>query len=183
MASNMRNALMRPDEGPGRFNGVAPAIMPSVPGNALRLPVAAPDNPLMGSAPPPPQPVAAVPARAPVIEPLDPISGRVPVPKADFPEAEHKDLHEKTMGAAFDEPGAAHFVSRLYNLGRHLHADIEPRHLLEATRDTWHAVRHGFMHPDHAGRTLASRARARQAAALRGLAEEKGNVGVEPDQE
>lgn len=117
-----------------------------------------------------------------MIEPVDPISLRVPVPKADFPEHEHKDLHEKTMGAPFDEPGAAHFVSRLYNLGRHLHPDIEPRHLLETTRDTWHAVRHGFMHPQHAGRTLAARARSRQAAAQRERASEERR-DVEPNQE
>ena len=163
----MPNPLLRPDEGPGRFNGVAAPVMPRVPGNALWRPVA-PATPAQ------PQP--------PVIEVPDPISSRVPVPKTDFPEHQHKDLHEKTMGAAFDEPGAAHFVKRLYNLGRHLHPDIEPRHLLETTRDTWHAVRHGFMHPDHAGRTLARRARSRQAQAQRErLAEEQTNV--EPDQE
>lgn len=171
MASPFPNPLLRPDEGPGRFNGVAAPVMPRVPGNALLRP-AAPAMPVQ----------RPVPAGPPVIEPVDPISERVPVPKTDFPEAEHKDLHEKTMGAAFDEPGAAHFVSRLYNLGRHLHPDIEPRHLLETTRDTWHAVRHGFMHPSHAGRTLARRARSRQAQALRERqAEEQSNV--EPDQE
>lgn len=126
-------------------------------------------------------PVPPVPAGPPVIEPVDPISERVPVPKADFPEAEHKDLHEKTMGAAFDEPGAAHFVSRLYNLGRHLHPDIEPRHLLETTRDYWHAVRHGFMHASHAGKTLAARARSRQAQAMRERRNEE-QTNVEPDQ-
>lgn len=167
------NPLLRPDEGPGRFNGVATPALPRVPGNALfRAP------------PVPPVPAQPVAPQVPVIEPVDPISERVPVPKADFPEAEHKALHEKTMGAPFDEPGAAHFVSRLYNLGRHLHPDIEPRYLLETTRDTWHAVRHGFMHPSHAGRTLASRARSRQAQALRDqLAEEQADGRIEPDQE
>lgn len=172
------NPLLRPDEGPGRFNGVATPTLPRVPGNALfRAPAAPPVPPV------PPVPQAPAP-QVPVIEPVDPISERVPVPKADFPEHEHKALHERTMGAAFDEPGAAHFVSRLYNLGRHLHPDIEPRHLLEVTRDTWHAVRHGFMHASYAGRTLAARARSRQAQALRDrLAEGEGNVGVKPDQE
>lgn len=167
------NPLLRPDEGPGRFNGVATPQLPRVPGNALFRAPAAP--------PVPAQPIAP---QVPVIEPVDPISERVPVPKTDFPEHEHKALHEKTMGAPFDEPGAAHFVSRLYNLGRHLHPDIEPRHLLETTRDTWHAVRHGFMHASHAGRTLAARARSRQAQALRDqLAEEQTNGRIEPDQE
>lgn len=173
------NPLWRPVEGPGRFAGTPSTPMPRVPGNALRIPQAAP-NPL--AAVPTPQ-VSAQPAapQVPVIEPVDPISARVPVPKADFPEHEHKGLHDKTMGAAFDEPGAAHFVSRLYNLGRHLHPDIEPRHLLETTRDTWHAVRHGFMHVSYAGKTLAARARARQAQAMRErMSEEQTNV--EPDQ-
>lgn len=177
MAAPMPNPLLRPDEGPGRFNGVATPALPRVPGNALFRAPAAPPVPPVPSVPA--QPVAS---QVPVIEPVDPISERVPVPKTDFPEAEHKDLHEKTMGAAFDEPGAAHFVKRLYNLGRHLHPDIEPRHLLEATRDTWHAVRHGFMHPDHAGRTLARRARSRQAQAMRERRNEE-QTNVEPDQE
>lgn len=173
MASPFPNQLLRPDEGPSRFNGVASPVMPRVPGNALLR--SAPATPVQ-------PPVLPVPAGPPVIEVADPISERVPVPKTDFPEAEHKDLHEKTMGAAFDEPGAAHFVKRLYNLGRHLHPDIEPRHLLETTRDYWHAVRHGFMPADHAGRTLAARARSRQAQAQRErLNEEQTNV--EPDQE
>lgn len=167
------NPLWRPAEGPGRFSGTPAPQLPRVPGNALMRP-ATPAMPVQPQVPP-------VPAGPPVIEPVDPISERVPVPKADFPEAEHKALHEKTMGAAFDEPGAAHFVSRLYNLGRHLHPDIEPRHLLETTRDTWHAVRHGFMHVSYAGKTLAARARARQAQAMRErMSEEQTNV--EPDQ-
>lgn len=169
MASPFPNPLLRPDEGPGRFNGVAAPVMPRVPGNALLRP-APPAMPVQPQPPAMPQP--------PVIDVPDPISERVPVPKTDFPKAEHKDLHEKTMGAEFDEPGAAHFVKRLYNLGRHLHPDIEPRHLLETTRDTWHAVRHGFMPADYAGRILAARARTRQAQAQR---EEQTNV--EPDQE
>lgn len=168
----MPNPLLRPDEGPGRFNGVTPPVMPRVPGNALLRP--APAMPVQPQPPAMPQP--------PVIEVADPISERVPVPKTDFPEHQHKDLHEKTMGAAFDEPGAAHFVKRLYNLGRHLHPDIEPRHLLETTRDYWHAVRHGFMAPEHAGRTLAARARSRQAQAMRERRNEE-QTNVEPDQE
>lgn len=173
MASPFPNPLLRPAEGPGRFNGVAQPVMPRVPANALLRP--APAMPVQPPIPP-------VPARPPVIEVADPISERVPVPKTDFPEHQHKDLHEKTMGAAFDEPGAAHFVKRLYNLGRHLHPDIEPRHLLETTRDTWHAVRHGFMAPEHAGRTLARRARSRQAQAQRERRNEEQRH-VEPDQE
>lgn len=168
------NPLWRPAEGPGRFSGTPAPQLPRVPGNALFRPQV--------TAPAPQVPVQPAAPQVPVIEPVDPISVRVPVPKADFPEAEHKDLHEKTMGAAFDEPGAAHFVSRLYNLGRHLHPEIEPRHLLETTRDYWHAVRHGFMHASYAGKTLAARARARQAQAMRERQSEE-QTNVEPNQE
>jgi len=118
--------------------------------------------------PPPPPPVPTVPiapglppGTIPQVPPEDRISPRVPVPKGDFPEAHHKRLHED-MGEAFDNPGAQKFVHDLYNLGRKLHPDIAPKHLLETTRDSYHAVMHGFMPAGFAGRTLAARARQRQ---------------------
>ena len=106
------------------------------------------------------------PGTIPQVAPEDRISPRVPVPKGDFPEHEHKDLHER-MGEHFDNPGAQKFVHDLYNLGRKLHPDIAPRHLLETTRDSYHAWRHGFMPAEYVGKNLAKMARARQREAER----------------
>lgn len=45
------NPLWRPAEGPGRFSGTPAPQLPRVPGNALRIPQAAPGNPLINPVP------------------------------------------------------------------------------------------------------------------------------------
>lgn len=168
MASPMPvNALLRPTQDPATRWAPGIPAMPrrQLPIGALRVPQ---PNALMAPQGPPPmmpQQAAAPPLDFSPVPEDQRISARVPVPKADFPEGEHQDLHDKTMGEAFDEPGAHEFVRRLYATVRKTHPDVHPRHLLETTRDAYHAMRHGFMTPQQAGGMLGRIARRRQAAA------------------
>lgn len=157
------NPLLRPAENPAtRFGGIAPVAGPRIPVNALARP-----RPAIPAVPP----VPAVPARpmpdfspTPVPE-EERISARVPVPKADFPEGEHKDLHEKTMGEAFDDPHAHAFVRDLYSIVRKSRPHIAPRTLLETVRDAHHAVKHGFMTHAQAGAAVGRMAHLRHLQA------------------
>lgn len=158
------NPLLRPAENPAtRFGGIAPIAGPRIPVNALMRP-----RPVMPAVPP----VPAVPARpmpdfspSPVPE-EERVSARVPVPKADFPEAEHKDLHEKTMGEAFDDPNAQSFVGNLYSIVRKSRPHIAPKALLETVRDAHHAVKHGFMTGRQAGAAVGRMAQLRHLQAM-----------------
>ena len=167
MASNPLTAPSGPSPWATPGTAVIPAGTPSIAGNALmRMPPAPPVPPVPAPPADPDMIPSALPAGVtPHVAKEDRISERVPVPKGDFPKEEHKGLHD-SMGEAFDNPGAQRFVHNLYNLGRRLHPDIAPRHLLETIRDAHHAVRHGFMPADFAGRNLAPMARRRQREAL-----------------
>lgn len=104
------------------------------------------------------------------------ISARVPVPKADFPAEQHKELHEKVMGEAFDDPGAHRFVRDLYSIIRKSRPHIAPRTLLETTRDAYYAVKHGFMTYPQAGAALGRMAHQRHLQSL-----QTGETNVEPN--
>jgi hypothetical protein len=130
-------------------------------------------------------PVPAVPPR-PMPMPVpdeEHISPRVPVPKADFPEEQHKELHEKTMGEAFDEPGAAQWVKRVYPVVRHYRPDVDPRHVLETVHDAYFAVKHGFMTNPQAGAMVGTMAhrRHREELARRAAETLRRENDVEPD--
>lgn len=161
------NPLLRPAENPAtRFGSIAPVAGPRIPVNALMRP--RPAVPAVPAVPPvPPVPARPMPDFSPTPVPEDErISARVPVPKADFPEAEHKDLHEKTMGEAFDDPHAHAFVRDLYSIVRKSRPHIAPRTLLETVRDAHHAVKHGFMTPQQAGAAIGRMAQQRHLQAL-----------------
>lgn len=158
------NPLLRPAENPAtRFGGIAPVAGPRIPVNALARP-----RPAMPPVPAlPPVPARPMPDFSPTPVPEDErISARVPVPKADFPEAEHKDLHEKTMGEAFDDPNAHAFVRDLYSIVRKSRPHIAPRTLLETVRDAHHAVKHGFITPQQAGAAVGRMAQMRHLQAM-----------------
>lgn len=153
-----RNALMTlPETDQTRqFDQPDPATRLS---NALTIPRAAP----LGL--PPVAPAAASPE----------ISPRVPVHPRDFHPDDHADLH-KSMGEAFDEPDAQHFVRKLYPIVRKSHPDVHPKHVLESTRDAYHAVRYGILHPYVAGLMIGHHARRRHRQAE----EASRNAHVEP---
>jgi hypothetical protein len=174
------NPLLRPTENPAtRFGGMPAPVGRQLPLNALRMPPQRSVAPVLPAAPlaqpqpgpmmpgvqgpAPPQPASA--ASVPLVPEAERISPRVPVPKADFPEGEHKDLHEKTMGKAFDEPGAQNFVRDLYAIVRKSRPHIAPRHLLETVRDAHHAMHHGFMTPQQVGGAIGRMAELRHAQA------------------
>jgi len=157
MASNPLTAPSGPSPWGAPGGNVVPRGTPMM-RNALAIP----------RVPPPPPPMPAAPA-APVsgeIEPglQDHISQRVPVPKADFPQEHHKDLHEKTMGAEFDQPHAADWVRQVYPIVRRANPHVDPRHVLEATRDAYYAAKHGFATHYQAGHMVGRIARGRHAA-------------------
>lgn len=155
------NPLIRPAENPTTRWG-APAIAP--PG-ALRGPRIIPPRPMPDFSP------------SPVPE-EERISPRVPVPKADFPEEHHKDLHEKTMGEAFDDPDAHAFVRDLYSIIRKSRPHIAPKTLLETIRDAHYAVKHGFMTHAQAGAGIGRMAHQRH---LQSLQAKTGDQDVEPN--
>jgi hypothetical protein len=181
------NALLRPTQTPQRFGppmAAAPAMPPMAPG--------APGNALAGAMLPRPvplvPPVPAMPVVPPVpAAPINPgvqalpaverISDRVPVPKHHFPEEHHQHLHDKTMGKDFDDPNAQNFVRRVYDaVHRGFSTTVPPKHILEATRDAYHAVKHGFMPPGMAGASVGPMAKARHIAEQRDIlaADRKG---------
>lgn len=164
-----------PGANPLMGGGAPPAMPPSGPINPINaLAGAMPRRPVP---PVPPMPVA--PAAAPVLAPgvADPISDRVPVPKHHFPEEHHKHLHEKTMGEAFDDPHAQDFVRRIYNTVHAGYPDVPPKHILEATRDAFHAAKHRFMPYGMAGGSVGPMAQARHAAEQREtLAADRGDA-------
>lgn len=155
------NPLLRPAENPAtRFGGIAPVAGPRIPVNALARPRPIPAVPPVPAVPtPPPRPMPDF-SPTPVPE-AERISARVPVPKSDFPEHEHKDLHEKAMGDAFDDPNAQAFVRDLYSIVRKSRPHIAPRTLLETVRDAHHAVKHGFMTHAQAGAAIGRMAHLR----------------------
>lgn len=171
---SMANALMQPTQGPARFG---PAAAPAPVGN-LRLP---PQRPPMANAlvaPPmarPPIPPMAPPLQAPPqitpafaphhVPPEEMISPRVPVPKVDFPEKHHQDLHDKVLGEHFDDPGAANAIRDTYSILRRSRPHLHPRHVLEAARDAWLSHYHGFMSPEMAGAAVGHIAEMRHQAA------------------
>ncbi len=174
MASPMpSNPLLRPAENPAmRFGGVAPVAGPRIPVNALARP-----QPVVPAAPPistmPVMSQRPMPDFSPSPVPEEQrISARVPVPKGDFPEDEHKDLHDNTMGEAFDDPSAHRFVRDLYSIVRKSRPHIAPRVLLESIRDAHHAVKHGFMTYEQAGAGIG------RMAHLRHLAEKARQAGA-----
>jgi hypothetical protein len=128
------------------------------------MPPTAPDNPLTADPGLPTtmadrlqagtSPVAAAGPAGPEISP------RVPLPPEHFPADEHVDLHQM-MGEAFDNPAAQHFVRVGYHVAKARHPDVHPRHLLEAARDAYHAVSHGFAPVAHALDFIGPRARQR----------------------
>lgn len=146
----------RPTQNPQtRWGAPAVPVVPRIPASALR--VQAPILPVRR-----PMPDFSA---APVSE-EERISARVPVPKADFPPEHHKELHEKTMGEAFDDPDAHAFVRDLYSIIRRSRPHIAPRTLLETIRDAHFAVKHGFMTPQQAGAGLGRMAHQRHLQAL-----------------
>jgi|SRR5215471_9245204 len=158
MASNPLTAPSGPSPWGAPGGNVVPRGTP-VMRNALAIP----------RVPPPPPPMPAAPA-APVsgeIEPgvQDHISPRVPVPKADFPEDQHKELHDTVMGEAFDHPDGHHFVRQVYPVVRRANPNVDPRHVLEATRDAYYAVKHGFADHYTAGYMVGHHARRRHREA------------------
>jgi hypothetical protein len=165
MASPMpANALLRPAENPQtRFGGIAAPAGPQLPMNALQMPPpAAPAAPVASAAPPDVAPTGFEPQPVPEEER---VSVRAPVPKTDFPEKHHKHLHDHVMGEGFDDPGAQAFVRDVYSIVRKSRPHIHPRHLLETVRDAWHAVNHGFMPPEIAGRAIGDAAHRRHVEA------------------
>lgn len=168
---SMANALMQPTQGPGRF-GPAPAPAPvgnlRLPStNVLAVPQAAPPVPAPGPMMPGVQPPPAIhPAFVPRPVPEEErISARAPVPKADFPEKHHKDIHDKVLGEHFDDPGAANAIHYTYALLRKTRPHLHPRHVLEAARDAWFAHQHGFMTSQMAGAAVGHNAEMRHQAA------------------
>jgi hypothetical protein len=167
------NALLRPTQTPQRFGppmGAASAMPPMAPG--------APGNALAGMVSPRPipatpvvPPVPAVPLPGPInpgvqgLPAVERISDRAPVPKHHFPEEHHQHLHDKTMGKDFDDPDAQDFVRRVYDATHRGFSTVAaPKHILEATRDAYHAVKHGFMPPGMAGASVGPMAKARHIA-------------------
>jgi len=148
MAAN----LLRPDENPGgRWGPGSVEVNPGTPriqgGNALMPRTMAE----MLRTPPPPEP--EVPPPGP-----NEISSRVPVPKHHFDELEHEGLHEK-MGSDFDDPVASHFVRVGYHGARMQNDDVASKHILEAAKRAYHAVKHGFMPTEMALAAVGAHAR------------------------
>lgn len=157
------NPLIRPAENPTtRWGTPAAPVVGRIPARSLRLPRPMPDF-----------------SPAPVPE-EERISARVPVPKADFPEHQHKDLHEKTMGEAFDDPDAHAFVRDLYSIIRKSRPHIAPKTLLETIRDAHYAVKHGFMTHAQAGAGIGRMAHQRHLQSLQQAAP-TGDEDVEPN--
>jgi len=163
-ANNPLTAPGGPSPWGARGSNVVPAGTPQIRGNALVRPAppvpAAPLAPVSGQMQPGPQTAEAPP---PAVE--DPISSRVMVPKADFPEEHHKEIHEKTMGEEFDRKEAREWVQHVYPVVRRANPNIDPRHILEATRDAYYAVKHGFASNHAAGYMVGHHARRRHAEA------------------
>lgn len=117
---------------------------------------------------PGPMAASAPSAPTPTLGPIDgapEVSPRVPVPAQHFDPTEHAGLHEM-MGPDFDDnPIAQHFVRVGYHAGHRRHQGIEPKHMLEAARDAYHAFNHGFMPLRMALDAVGMHARNQQAAA------------------
>jgi hypothetical protein len=141
-----------------------------LPLSALRIP-----NPLTSGPPAAPQGPSAMPALPEPIPEEEQISPRVPVPKTDFPEERHKELHD-SLGEEFDKPEAAAWLRHVYPVARRGSPHVDPRHVLEATRDAYYAVKHGFADPASAGRHVRFSARRRQRDE-----DLRRTVDVEPD--
>ena len=140
---------------------------PPVPGLPAQSP---PLNALASPTPGPTAPGVQQPQIHPDFQPQpvpeeERISLRVPVPKADFDEKHHKRLHEAVLGEHFDDPGAAASVRDIYALLRKTRPHIHPGHVLEAARDAWYAIHHGFMSPEMAGRMVGGEAHRRHVEA------------------
>lgn len=166
------NPLIRPAENPTtRWGAPAPVPVSRIPANALRVQA----------------PIVPAPVRRPMpdfsptpVPEEERISPRVPVPKADFPEESHKELHEKVMGEAFDDPSAHRFVRDLYSIIRKSRPHIAPRTLLETIRDSHFAVKHGFMTYAQAGAGIGRMAHLRhlEAQARQPENTEEGNSSM-----
>ena len=198
MAVPLNNLLLRPDENPATRFGAppAPSPFPHLPAgvispriNALTGGGLPPAVPLRPPAPPqlPPIPVAP-PGGAggsfgpePVPE-AERISSRAPFPKADFDESEHKKLHDR-MGEAFDDPEAHKFARDLYSIVRKSHHEVHPKHVADAVRGAYHAVRHGFMPPFMAGQMVGrvARQRHREQMEMDAHAQQQPDNGGPPD--
>lgn len=166
------NPLIRPAENPQtRWTPGAPTPIGRIPANALRVqaPILPVRRPMPDFSPTP-------------VPEEERISPRVPVPKADFPESDHKELHEKVMGEAFDDPSAHRFVRDLYSIIRKSRPHIAPRTLLETIRDSHFAVKHGFMTYAQAGAGIGRMAHLRHLEAQARQPEniEEGNSSMTP---
>ena len=157
----MANPLLANSSPPSPAAGRAPV---------LGLPARLPPNALVSPTPGPMAPGVQEPPIHPDFRPQpvpeeERISPRVPVPKADFDEKHHKHLHDAVLGEHFDDPGAAASIRDIYALLRKTRPHIHPGHVLEAARDAWYAIHHGFMSPAMAGSMVGGEAHRRHVEA------------------